>query len=101
MIEIIKRGDTEGEKVAQFTCEGCKSVLKAKKSDGQPYSGVQEEDGVKFDCPVCSATIHVRDSSFKTPRKSTKKAAAEATDPAAEASDPVRSEEDAASVLPS
>lgn len=72
MIEIVRRGVSDGDKVAQFSCGECKSLLKAKKSDGESVSD-HDGESIKFACPVCEEDIFVPVSEFKVPKRSPRK----------------------------
>jgi hypothetical protein len=52
-MEILKRGTPPGEKKHTFTCNSCKSKLRAKESEGT-WTPDRNKDYLVFVCPVCS-----------------------------------------------
>ncbi len=64
-MEIIKKGIKPSEKSAEFSCRTCKSVLKAKMSEGNYQSDQRDGDYVVFSCPVCLDKPVVSVKAFK------------------------------------
>lgn len=50
---------------ATFSCDGCKSKLRAEEGDGKVVSDPRDGDYVVICCPVCSAANSIASKLFK------------------------------------
>lgn len=64
-MEIIERGVPKSERTVTFSCDECKSKLRAAEKDGKYRSCQREGDWVEYICPVCKNTIYVGASKFR------------------------------------
>lgn len=64
-MEIIKRGVNPSDKSAEFSCNSCNTILRAKRSEGQYQSDQRDGDYIIFSCPVCQHRISVSVKAFK------------------------------------
>ncbi len=55
-MKVLKKGKgSPNDKSARFTCDGCGSLLEAKKSEGKYVSDWRDGDYVEVKCPECKA----------------------------------------------
>ncbi len=64
-MEIVHRGEPEGDKEHDWTCKRCKSVIRARKREGRAVFE-RNESSISFSCPVCEAENRVAMSLFKS-----------------------------------
>ena len=63
-MKVVKRGRLPEDRVVQWACRRCNSVIEAKKSEGQVRHDQRDGDYVIFSCPVCGEKNYIEAKRF-------------------------------------
>lgn len=67
MIEVLRKPRVSDPKV-EFTCKGCKSRLRAKRSEGRHFPHDRDGASYAFKCPQCRQENWIAESVFNRQR---------------------------------
>ena len=63
-MKIVRQGERPENKVGQFECNSCKSVIEAKAGEAKDTSSNYQGRYFYFDCPVCEHSVGVESKDF-------------------------------------
>jgi len=64
-VKVIRKGTGHIQKVAQFDCRKCGSIIEASDAEGRASSNQRDGNARVFLCPVCGDDIWVNAAKFQ------------------------------------
>lgn len=59
LVEVLKRGESPGNRVYEVTCRVCHSELRFKEFEGEYHRDQRDGDFLSIQCPVCKRPVTV------------------------------------------